>query len=53
MKDLSNELKFKFLGIDISRIQNGLVLSQKHLINKILKTFNMVVLAYTTKIKCN
>ncbi|KAK9678974.1 Reverse transcriptase (RNA-dependent DNA polymerase) [Popillia japonica] len=41
MTDLSNELKFKFLGIDISKIENGLVLSQKHLINKVLKTFNM------------
>lgn len=41
MKDLSNGKNFRFLGIDINRTENKLILCQQDLICKILKIFGM------------
>lgn len=42
MRDLTDDTRIKFLGLNIIKTKNELVIHQKDLIDKILLTFNMV-----------
>lgn len=41
MKDLSNDVSMRFLGLEIQKSDTGITITQKELTNKIIDRFNI------------